>query len=70
MKSLTTQDLAAIRRVILTVIDEGDVKRGIIAWDFHDIDEEYANMLRLDFCDRVQELLVKEAGIEATGSET
>jgi hypothetical protein len=62
MKSLTTQDLAAIRRIQLQVLDEGDPKRTTHTdFDFYSPDEAEANEQRLRFVDRVQELLTKEA---------
>jgi hypothetical protein len=70
MKSLTTQDLAAIRRVILTVLDDGctcDEEKH--PWEFHEsqfvedsevLNEEYATQQRIRFADRVIQLLIDE----------
>lgn len=66
---MTVQDLALIRRAILRVIDDGDPKRHdghgrfCNRWQLDDTNEDIANAQRLDFCNRVQELVTQEATI-------
>jgi len=64
LSNLTTTDLAALRRIILTVIDDGDPECANVPWELYQsdfIDRDKANAQRLDFCDEIQRRITDEA---------
>lgn len=50
--TMTVNDLAMIRRIILEVIDD-------CTWEFYHLDETTANDERLSFCDLIQNKLTR-----------
>lgn len=61
---LTAHDLATLRRIVLAVIDDGDVESGT-EWYLYesshsDHDEAGINEQRLRFCDAVQQRIIAE----------
>lgn len=62
---LNVHDLAALRQLILRVIDDGDVTRHEANWELYMTDfapdESFINAQRLDFCDAVAKAIVEAA---------
>lgn len=66
--ALDAHGLAALRAIILTVIDDGDPQDGSPEpiWVLYNDDEVFVNEQRLRFCDAIQQAIVERAAPATT----